>query len=226
MLYLIGLGLNEKGYSREAYDVISKAEKIYIENYTINFPYKIESLEKEFGKKFAKLGREEVESMDFLDEAKKKDVALLVYGSPLFATTHISLVEETKRKKIKIKILHNASVFDAVSETGLQLYKFGKIASIPKHEASSFMKIINENRKIGAHTLILVDIGMELKDALNKIKEIDEKIVLCSRLGIKDSKIFYGNIKKLENKKIKEPFCFVIPGKMHFLEEEMLEGFK
>ena len=41
MFYLIGLGLNEKGYSREAYDAITKCKKIYVDNYTIEFPYEM-----------------------------------------------------------------------------------------------------------------------------------------------------------------------------------------
>ena len=59
MLYLIGLGLNEKGYSREAYDVISKADKIYVDTYTIEFPYEISELVSQFkGKKFMAVGRD------------------------------------------------------------------------------------------------------------------------------------------------------------------------
>ena len=227
MLSLIGLGLDEKGYSMEAYDLISKSDKIYLETYTVDFPYSIKSLEKQFkGKKFIKADREFVESLKILEEAKKQNVALLIYGSPLMATTHISLIEEAKKRKIKFKIIYNASILDAVSETGLQIYKFGKIASIPKHEASSFLKIISENEKISAHSLVLVDIGLELNDALKKLGYIKEKILICSQLGTENSKIFYGKISKLKKIKIKKPFCIIIPGKLHFVEEEFLENFK
>ena len=40
MLYLIGLGLNEKGISLEGLEVIKKCRKVYLEEYTVNFPYK------------------------------------------------------------------------------------------------------------------------------------------------------------------------------------------
>ncbi|HJZ19240.1 MAG TPA: SAM-dependent methyltransferase, partial [Candidatus Nanoarchaeia archaeon] len=132
MLYLIGLGLNEKGYSREAYDSISKADRIYFDSYTVDFPYKIKDLEKQFSKKkFLPADRELIESFGILDEAKNKKIVLLVYGSPLTATTHISLIQEAKKRKIKYRVIHGASVLDAVLETGLQVYKFGKIASMP-----------------------------------------------------------------------------------------------
>jgi len=45
MLYLIGLGLNENGISRNGLNVVSKCKKVYLENYTIDFPYSIERLE-------------------------------------------------------------------------------------------------------------------------------------------------------------------------------------
>src|SRR3989344_1697331 len=110
MFHLIGLGLNEKGYSREAYDAIMKSKKIYIDNYTIEFPYKINELEKQFPKKkFIPANREIVESLKILDGAKKENISFLVYGSPLTATTHITLIQESKKKKIKIKIIHGAS---------------------------------------------------------------------------------------------------------------------
>ena len=34
----------------------------------------------------------------------------------------------------------------------------------------------------------------------------------------------YSHVKYI-NKKIKNPFCFIIPGKLHFIEKEFLEGF-
>ena len=61
MLYLIGLGLNEKGYSKEAFKAISTADKVYLENYTIEFPYDIKDLESQFNKKIIPADRNFVE---------------------------------------------------------------------------------------------------------------------------------------------------------------------
>lgn len=225
MLYLIGLGLNEKSISLEGLDAIKRCKKIYLENYTVSFPYSIEKLEKNIGKKIISANRELVESMhELLNGAKKQDIAILVYGSPLTATTHISLIQEAKKQKIKYEIIYNASVLDAIAETGLQLYKFGKISSIPNFEADSFIDVIRENQRINAHSLVLVDIGLEFKEAIERLERITEKnkIVVCERLGNKDSKIHYASIDNLRVKNIKSPFCFIIPGKLHFMEEEVL----
>ena len=234
MFYLIGLGLNEKGYSREAYDAITKCKKIYVDNYTIEFPYEMKNLEKQFPKeKFILLNREAVEGLEFLGEARKTDVALLVYGSPLTATTHITILKEAKTNKIKTKVIYSASILDAIAETGLQIYKFGKITSMPNFEAESFIGIVKENLKTNAHSLILIDINMEYLIALERLEKLlkknkieTEEIVVCSKLGTEDQKIFYGEIPKLRNKKIEAPFCFIIPGELHFMEKEFLENYQ
>lgn len=229
MLYLIGLGLNVDGISKYGLSIAKKCKRLYLETYTVDFPYSREELEEVLGKKVIPADRDFVENLKLLDEAEKMDVGLLIYGSPLTATTHITLLQEAKKSGIRCKVIYNASILDAVAETGLQLYKFGKIASIPNFEADSFMEIIRENQKIDAHSLILIDIGMESKDVLERISEIEgiklNKIVVCSRLGTQNSNIYYNRIENLKDKNIEKPFCIIIPGKMHFVEREVLEEF-
>lgn len=239
MLYLIGLGLNEKGISLEGKEILKNCNKIYLESYTINFPYKIEELERIIEKKVIALKREDVEGEKLAKEAKKQDIALLVYGSPLFATTHMSLILDCEKQKIKYKVIYSASVFDAVAETGLQLYKFGKITSMPKwqknFEPDSFLDFVEQNNSIGAHSLILIDIGMDFNEAINQLKKANEKkadkikmdkLVVCSRMGNDESKIYYGTISELKNKRIIAPYCFIIPRELHFLEKESVERFE
>lgn len=232
MLYLIGLGLNLKGISQEGEEAVQGCDKVYLEGYTVNLPYTKRALEKEIDTEITELNREEVESDFLIKEAKNYDVALLVYGDPLSATTHISLVDEARKQGIKFKIVHATSIFDAICETGLQRYKYGKTASMPGFEADSFGAVILENKKIGAHSLILVDIGLPYEKALEKLEKVlDEnglnfgKILVCSRLGVKDSKIFYSDFGGLKGKEVRAPFCFIIPGKLHFLEEEYVKYF-
>ncbi len=227
--YLIGLGLNEKGISIEGAEAVKKCKKVYLERYTVDFPYSARDLEKTIGRKIIILERNKVESSLIIKEAKKENIALLVYGSPLFATTHISLILDAEKQKAKTKIIYSASVFDAIAETGLQLYKFGKTASMPKHNAD-FLKYALENKKIRAHSLILADIGLSFKDALLKLEEASkkesakiDKVIVCSNLGTNKREIFYGKIENLKSKKAKAPFCFIIPAEMHFMEKEALE---
>lgn len=240
MLYLIGLGLNESGLSKEGIEIIKKCQTIYLESYTIEFPYKIEELK--LNRKIIELKREEVESNKLIKKAEKEDIALLIYGSPLFATTHISLILEAKKQKIQTKIIYSASIFDAIAETGLQLYKFGKTLSMPQwakdYQPKSFLNFFEQNESIGAHSLILVDIGLNFENALKQLEESFgnfkenksnfKKILVCSRMGSKKAKIIYKNIldlKKLQSKEILAPFCFIIPSKMHFLEKKFVEKF-
>ena len=238
MLYLIGLGLNVDGISVYGLSMIKKCKKIYLENYTVDFPYSKEELENLIDKKVISADRALVENLQIVDEAKKMDIALLIYGSPLTATTHISLIDEAKKCGVRYKIIYNASVLDAVAETGLQLYKFGKTTSMPKWDKEkkftpdSFMEVIQNNNSIKAHSLILIDIGLEFQDALNQLNISAEKnnvklgkILVGSRLGAKDKKIIWDypeNLKEFEN--LRKPYCIIIPSRLHFLEKEFLES--
>ncbi|MFA7708084.1 MAG: diphthine synthase [Candidatus Pacearchaeota archaeon] len=234
MLYLIGLGLNERGISKEGLLAVEKCKKVYLEGYTVDFPYPLEELK--FSKKIEYLDRNDVESNRLIRESKSIPVALLVYGCPLFATTHISLISDAEKQGVRTKVIYSASVFDAVAETGLQLYKFGKISSMPtwrnNYEPASFLDFVEQNLSIKAHSLILVDIGLHFKKALVQLEMAAQsknitlnKIVVCSNLGTENSRIFYATPEVLRRKDIDAPFCFIIPSEMHFLEKEVLEGF-
>lgn len=225
MLYLIGLGLNENSISVGALQAVKKCKEVYLENYTVDFPYSISGLEKNIGKKIIEMNREKVENEELVLLAKNKDIALLIYGDVLSATTHISLILRCEKEKVKYKIFHNASIFTAIAETGMQLYKFGKTSSIAKHD-SDFMKYVKENQKINAHSLILVDIGLGFEDAILRLKEIDDKIVVCSCLGTAKQKIIYGSLNQLKKIKINSPYVFIIPSSLHFIEEEALKRFE
>ena len=104
MLYIIGLGLNVDGISSFGLAAAQRCKKVYLENYTVDLPYtEIQLIDVLKGKKVIPADREFVESLQIIDEAKNKDVALLVYGSPLTATTHITLIQEAKALLCKVK---------------------------------------------------------------------------------------------------------------------------
>ena len=235
--YLIGIGLNKKSISADALEILKTCNKIYLENYTVNFPYSLKKLEKEFGLKPTELKRATIEDESILKEAKNQNIALLVYGDSLSATTHIQLILECKKQNIEYQIFHNTSIMTAIAETGLQSYKFGKTASMPNwkehtNKPTSFINYIKENQSIKAHTLILTDIGLEIKNAIDQLEKASEKenfklpkkIIACSNIGTKNQKIIYDALDNLN--KIEMPFCLIIPSEMHFLEEEALEILK
>lgn len=74
---------------------------------------------------------------------------------------------------IPTQVVHNASIMNAVGATGLQLYNFGQAISIPfwteNWKPDSWLAKIEENYKLGLHTLVLLDI---------KVKEQSEENLL------------------------------------------------
>lgn len=238
MLYLIGLGLDKKDISLKALEAVKKCKIVYLDVYTNVFHYKISDLEKLIKKKIIKAERQLVEDgTEILSSSRKNDVALLVSGDPLAATTHIDMMLRAKKEKIPVKTVHAPSIFTAISETGLQLYKFGKTASIPQWTSSfkpeSFFDIIESNLKIKAHTLVLIDIGMSVNEALKELTEVSNKrniklkdIVICERIGTDKSKISCNKIEDLIKKKFALPACIIIPSELHFMEADALKGFK
>tara|TARA_Y100000310_G_scaffold319431_1_gene374688 strand:- start:2729 stop:3436 length:708 start_codon:yes stop_codon:yes gene_type:complete len=231
MLYIIGLGLNERGISKEGLLAIEKCSKVYLEAYTVNFPYDIKDL-KLGKKKIEVLERKDVESNRLIKEAKGSKIGLLVYGSPLFATTHMSLILDAKKQKVRTKVIYAASIFDAIAGIGLQLYKFGKISSMPEASGDykpDFLQYVKENQSIKAHSLILIDIGLPLIKALEQLETAGknkdvllDKIIVCSNMGTDNEKVIYGKINELKKQKVKSPFCFIIPSDLHFLEKDAL----
>jgi len=241
MLYLIGLGLWDEGdISLKAIGILKKCEEVFIETYTNKWLGNITSLGEIIGKEIKVLKRIQVESDMLTDVAKETDVALLIPGDPLAATTHIQLMLDAKIKSVDVRVVHSSSIYTAVAETGLQLYKFGRattLAFIEKSfKPSSPYEMIMENRKAGLHTLVLLDVKednryMTVADGiyvLNHFGLEDIKIVVCCQLGSESQKIRYGNMKELsEDASLAEtPAAIIIPGRLHFKEEEALRMYE
>lgn len=110
-----------------------------------------------------------------IKQAKDDDVAFCVVGDPFGATTHTDLFIRCTEMGVTVKAIHNASIINAVGVTGLQLYRFGEIISIPFFTENwrpySFAEKIQFNLARGLHTLCLLDI---------KVKEPTEES-LCSK---------------------------------------------
>lgn len=243
MLYLIGLGLwNERDLTMHAVSVANECSKVYIENYTSQLMGSdLQKLEKALGKEVIPLKREDVEgNAHFVDEAKDNDIALLIGGDPLSATTHSDLVIRAREKGVAVGIVHNASVFSAIAETGLQLYKFGRTATVvyweENYKPTSFYDAVKENDEHGLHTMLLLDIRPEKKmtpnEALETLIKIDpafaeREVVVASRLGSPDRGIVFGKAKDLMDKEFGGPMhALVVVGELHDMETAFLEAFK
>lgn len=254
VLYLIGIGVSdEQDITLKGLEAIKKAEKVYLEYYTSRLQVSPAKLEAFYGKKLILCNRELVEQQaedTILADAQVHDVAFLVIGDVMGATTHSDLILRAKERKIPIVVINNASILNAIGNTGLELYKFGKTTSIvfpqKNYAPETCYGIIKQNQSIGAHTLCLLDIHadekqercMTVNEGLQILLDIEKKrnehvlseqtfIVACARISSSDQLIKAGTIKNLLHVDFgKTPHCIVIPAKeLHFKEEEMLQLF-
>ncbi|ONI32421.1 hypothetical protein PRUPE_1G367100 [Prunus persica] len=173
MLYIVGLGLgDEKDITLRGLEAVKKCDQIFIEAYTSLLSFGLSSdglstLENLYGKPVTLADRETVEEKadQILSAAAASDVAFLVVGDPFGATTHTDLVVRAKKLGIDVKVVHNASVMNAVGICGLQLYHYGETVSIPffteTWRPDSFYEKIQKNRGLGLHTLCLLDIRVK-----------------------------------------------------------------
>ncbi|MBL7051871.1 MAG: diphthine synthase [Nanoarchaeota archaeon] len=235
MLNIIGIGLNdEKDVSVKGLELIHSSDFIYLENYTSKLKCSLEDLEKFYAKKVILVEREFVEDgKEMIEKAKTQNVSLLIIGDVFSATTHISLYQDALDSKLEINIINNASVLNAIGITGLSLYKFGKTTSISFHDSEVPIKVIKDNRPL--HTLCLLDLTpkedrfMEASEAIARLisqgLDPETKVVVCSQLGSKNPTIIYSQAKDVKPLN-KYPQCLIVPGDLHFIEEEFLENFK
>ncbi|CDK27581.1 unnamed protein product [Kuraishia capsulata CBS 1993] len=169
MLYLVGLGLSyESDITVRGLEIVKRCKRVYLEAYTsILMATDKAGLEKFYGREVILADRELVESGsdEILAGADTDDIAFLVVGDPFGATTHTDLVIRARELAIKVETVHNASVMNAIGACGLQLYTFGQAVSIVffnEHwRPDSFYDKVMENRRIGLHTLLLLDIKVK-----------------------------------------------------------------
>ncbi len=250
-LKFIGLGLHsELGISMHGLEEARKADLVLAEFYTSLMPgLSLKRLEKLLDKPVKVLSRSDVEEkaeLTVLKEAKAKNVAFLVPGDPMAATTHLDLRLRAEKAGIKTRIIHGASVTSAVSSIiGLQSYKFGRTVTIPIVEVGAIPESpydsIKENLFRGLHTLVLLDIKAEdrtymtISQALEQLLVLEEKrrediitnktlAVGVARVGAEDTKVKAGRVESLRLYDFGgPPHSMAIPGKLHFKEAEALQ---
>jgi diphthine synthase len=133
VLYLIGLGLfDERDITLRGLDAVRGCARVYLEAYTSILLCDTSRLEELYGKEVVVADREMVENEadKILEGADEVDVAFLVVGDPFGATTHTDLQLRAREHGIPVRVIHNASVMNAIGACGLQLYRFGEAVSI------------------------------------------------------------------------------------------------
>ncbi|KAK8843399.1 diphthine synthase [Kwoniella newhampshirensis] len=180
MFYVIGLGLSdEKDITVKGFEAVKRCERVYLESYTSILMVDKEKLETFYGRQIITATRElvELEADEILRDADKVDVAFLVVGDPLGATTHTDLLLRATSLNIPTSVIHNASILTALGSTGLQMYSFGQTLSMVFYTETwrpdSWYDRLEENLKVGMHTLVLLDI---------KVREQSEENMARGRL--------------------------------------------
>ena len=251
-LYFIGLGLyDERDITLKGLETARKCDKIFAEFYTsLLAGTTMERIEGLIGKPIIRLSREDVE-LNFekivLPEAKEKDVAFLTAGDPMVATTHSDLRIRAKKAGVESYVIHAPSIYSAVAVTGLQIYKFGKSATVSYPERNWFptshYDVIKENRERGLHTLLFLDIKakqnryMTANEAMEILLQVEDMkkegiftpetlVVVLARAGSLNPTIRAGYVKDMIHEDFgRQPHVLIVPGRLHVVEAEYLVEF-
>jgi diphthine synthase len=248
-LVFVGLGLHDDmGISLRGLEEVKTAYTVFIELYTSLLPgFSMERLKKVSGKNVCAVSRKEIEERNgksILESAETGKTVLLVPGDPLIATTHVALRIEAEKHRIKTRVVHGASILSAViGLSGLHNYKFGKSVTIPFPDETSSKTphtVVAQNKKLGLHTLCLLDINTEedrylnIRDGLKALLEADARkktktvtmdtlAVGLARAGSENPTVKAGFVKNLLDYDFgKPPHSLIFPGKLHFMEAEAL----
>ena len=249
MLSFVGLGISGfESIPIEGLDVISKADAVYLEQFTSPIGKSdLDKIQNAIKGEFRPAKRWLVEDgNEILEMAKEKDVVLLSYGDPYIATTHIELRTRAIENKTQTRSIHaSSSLTSMIGECGLHFYKVGRIATIMSEMKSLTTPyyVIYKNLIEGNHTVLLLeynqdkDFFLDPKDALKGLLKTEEGqrrkvltessyVIVASRIGFKDQKIISGKISSLINTGFgKPPHTIIIPGRLHFTESDALKLF-
>jgi diphthine synthase len=186
---------------------------------------------------------------DILEQASNNEVAIIVYGDPLIATTYIELFLRATKRSIKVEVIHSASgITSLIGESGLQIYKFGRTSTIMS-EPQSAISVYNtlfDNLLLGNHTLILTEYNetkdnispffLDPNDAMKMLLDVEKDqrsrafteetyVIVASRIGRADKKIISGQTRSLlETNYGTGPHSLIVPGRLHFVEKEAISS--
>jgi diphthine synthase len=247
-LVFVGLGLHdEKGISLQGLEEAKTSDHVFMELYTSLLPsFSVERFEMLTGKKVQILKRYDLEEQSgarILDAAEESKTVFLVPGDPFIATTHVALRIEAEKRGIKTRIVHGASIISAIiGLSGLHNYKFGKTVTIPLPENASETpyNVITQNKKLGLHTLCLLDIKtdekrfLHINQALTQLLNTERKkkqgtttmqtiAVGVARAGSTTPTLKADTIENLLTYDFGDPpQSLIFPGELHFMEAEAL----
>lgn len=190
-IWLIGLGLfDARSMTLAGLEAAKHCDRLYAEFYTAILATPHAELEALVGKPVTRLDRLGVEkgADQLLAEARTGDVALLVAGDPMAATTHTDLLVRARAGGVALHILHAPSILTAAPGLlGLQHYKFGRTTTLVRPQGSwnptSPFDAVAENHARGLHTLVLLDIQADVGYFMNGGEAVRQLLDLARRTG-------------------------------------------
>lgn len=250
-LTFVGLGLHdEEGVTLRGLRELTEADIVFAEEYTSRLSAgSVDRLASRIGRMIRLLGRAEVEEGSVvLDACAGRRVAFVTAGDPMAATTHVALRLRAEKSGIKTRVVNGVSALTAVPGLlGLQHYKFGRTTTLPfpqeGYSPTSPYEVVAENLARGLHTLVLLDIDQEndrcmtANEGLTLLLDMERRVgrmvispgtLVCvvARAGSPDCVTRAGPLSELVEEDFGPPLhTLVVPGKLHFVEEEALACF-
>ncbi|MDE1870670.1 MAG: diphthine synthase [Candidatus Micrarchaeota archaeon] len=248
MLFLVGLGLSEKDITAGAIDVCRNCE-LYIDTFTSAVGESTKDyITSATGKRITELSREDMEdsAAELVSMASVKDIAILVGGDPLIATTHKILYIEAKKHNVKTVAVHaNSIMTTAIGESGLDFYRFGSTCTIPRwsehYSPVSFYEKIATNLNNGEHTMLLLDYDskskstISIREAVSIIEKSEAhykkgvinpatRIIILHNMLQDDAKVVLTSIKEAESLDYGGVNVIIIPAELKDIEKEALSA--
>lgn len=248
-LFIVGIGLRGiESLSSSTIDLIRTCKNVFLETYTSGTRDDLfSSISHIVGGEISLISREEVEQSSLiLDSCNEGDVALLVQGDSLTATTHNQIRLEAMNSGIRVEVIENSSIITtALGLCGLQIYKMGPVVSLPfttPHffPRSPYDKIVF-NLKFGLHSVVLLDLVnsrfMTPAEALDELGEMDRrfggemgidkrKICLLHAVSTEHQTVLYGESERIRLREFPSgASMIIIPGKIDDNESVFLDRF-
>jgi len=245
MLFLVGAGLSEGGLTEEALELLKRnSVTIFAEKYTGWFGDRIPELEKKLAKKVGILDRSGLEDniTSLIGLAKKGDIAVLVAGDPLIATTHKIAYIEARKAGVDVSVIHASSIVSAaMGASGLDFYRFGQICTIPTwsdhYKPVSFYETVDKNMANGLHSILLLDYDPKIgsiqpsyaADILASAEKIykkgiikpSTKVILLHNLSIPGEQKLLLTLDVVKGLRLDTgPTVMILPAKMSDVEKE------
>ena len=163
---LVGGGYTEGLQTVEALEALRGASKVYVDTYTMpGAAWLLDIARRTARGEVVAADRKLLEEgvRDVAKEALKSDVAVLVPGDPLIATTHAALLAEAAGLGAQVRVIPGVSgVCAAKSVTLLHYYRFGRTVTVPGPwrgvKAYSVVEAVYGNLCVGLHTMLLLDV--------------------------------------------------------------------